>query len=54
MMTIREQAEQREKQILSPYASFSCDKKGRDKEPGWPLPAVYWGKIRLFSHNGSV
>ena len=32
MMTIREQAEQREKQILSPYASFSCDTKGRDKE----------------------
>lgn len=31
-MTIREQAEQREKEILSPYASFSCETKGRDRE----------------------
>lgn len=29
-MTIREQLEQREKDILSPYASFSSESKGRD------------------------
>ncbi len=31
-MTIRELAEEREKQILSPFASYSCESKGRDRE----------------------
>ena len=31
-MTIREQAEHREKEILSPYASFSCTSRGRERE----------------------
>lgn len=31
-MTIRESLEQREKEYLSPYAAFSMDSRGRDKE----------------------
>ena len=31
-MTIREQIEQREKEILSPYACLSCNSRGRDRQ----------------------
>lgn len=41
-MTIRELSEQREKQILSPFASFSCESKGRDRaEPQCEMRTVY-------------
>jgi len=41
-MTIRERDEQLEKQILSPYASFSADSRGRDRdEPPCELRTCY-------------
>ncbi len=41
-MTIREEIEEWEKENLSPYASFSCNSKGRDKdEPQCDIRPVY-------------
>ena len=41
-MTIRELLEQREKQVLSPYASFSCESQGRDRpEPQCDMRTDY-------------
>lgn len=41
-MTVREQTEEIERQTLSPYASFSCDTKGREKEEAeCPLRTAY-------------
>ena len=41
-MTIRELSEQREKQVLSPYASLSCESQGRDRpEPQCDMRTDY-------------
>ena len=41
-MTIRELSEQREKQILSPFAAFSCESQGRDRnEPQCEMRTDY-------------
>ena len=52
-MTIRESTELWEKTYLSPYASCSCDSRGRDREePECDIRPVYQRDRDRILHSG--